>query len=279
MASASPASAALPVSARASESGTGVPGGPSLGGPAMAGPSVGGSSAVAWALSVGAHIVGATMLAGLWQDGRLAEVTVFPVALVHDVGTSEAEASSSATAVAQPLRVAAAEASRPVLNTPTRDGLAAPDPTSPKAKPLQQRRSKPSALEPALQQDARLSAAEVDTAPAHVLSSADGSSAAAVATPSVSAPGGIVSNPPPAYPDSARRRGWEGDVVLLVSVAPDGRCAGVEVVRSSGRAMLDQAAVDAVRLWRFVPAHRGEEPVAAQLEVPVSFRLRDARRG
>ncbi|MBL8671388.1 MAG: energy transducer TonB [Alphaproteobacteria bacterium] len=245
----------------------------------MAGPSVGGSSAVAWALSVGAHIFGATMLIGLWQDGRLAEVTVIPVALVHDVGTSEAESSSSATTVVQPMRVATAEASRPELNVPPREGLAAPDSTPPKTKPLQQKRSKPSALEPALQQDARLSAAQVDRAPAQVLSSADGSSASAVATPAVSAPGGIVTNPPPAYPDSARRRGWEGDVVLLVRVAPDGRCAGVEIVRSSGRAILDEAAVDAVKLWRFVPARRGEEPVAAQLEVPVSFRLRDARRG
>jgi protein TonB len=47
----------------------------------------------------------------------------------------------------------------------------------------------------------------------------------------------------------------------------------VQVRDSSGHPRLDEAARRAVQTWRFVPAKRGEEPVAAWVLVPVSFRL------
>jgi protein TonB len=84
-------------------------------------------------------------------------------------------------------------------------------------------------------------------------------------------------NPLPPYPLLARRLGKEGVVVLEVLVAIDGHAAEVRVVRSSGFAPLDDAALTTVRdRWRFVPARRGGEPVESRVTVPIRFRLEDA---
>jgi protein TonB len=80
-------------------------------------------------------------------------------------------------------------------------------------------------------------------------------------------------NPKPAYPSMSRRLGEEGRVMLWVMVEADGLPSKVEVRTTSGHARLDQAAVDAVRNWKFVPARRGSEPVSAPVIVPMSFTL------
>jgi protein TonB len=80
-------------------------------------------------------------------------------------------------------------------------------------------------------------------------------------------------NPPPAYPALSRRIGEEGRVLLRVLVSPAGTAEEVQVRTSSGSARLDQAARDAVQRWKFVPARRGEHPVAAWVLIPISFRL------
>ncbi|RDD63028.1 energy transducer TonB [Ferruginivarius sediminum] len=82
-------------------------------------------------------------------------------------------------------------------------------------------------------------------------------------------------NPAPSYPTRARRRGWEGRVVLEVAVAADGTVKAVEVRESSGYAALDRAALDAVRGWRFSPASEDGTSVADKVSVPVRFALRD----
>jgi protein TonB len=86
---------------------------------------------------------------------------------------------------------------------------------------------------------------------------------------------GGEANPWPRYPAAARRRGIEGEVLVRVAVALDGRAERVEVVRSSGSALLDTAAVEALQRWRFEPARAGGQPVAATVEIPVTFRLTD----
>jgi len=78
---------------------------------------------------------------------------------------------------------------------------------------------------------------------------------------------------PPAYPDEARRRGWQGRVVLRVHVSAAGQPTAIEVVESSGYPLLDAAAATAVRGWRFYPARRGETAVPSTLRVPVEFEL------
>jgi len=84
---------------------------------------------------------------------------------------------------------------------------------------------------------------------------------------------GYLNNPPPAYPPLSRRLGEQGRVILRVLVGPQGRADEVQIRDSSGHARLDQAAREAVRGWKFLPAKRGEQPVAAWVLVPVSFRL------
>jgi protein TonB len=80
-------------------------------------------------------------------------------------------------------------------------------------------------------------------------------------------------NLPPAYPRLARRRGYEGLVVLLIRVSTGGMCLSVEVLESSGHTVLDRAAVAAVKKWRFKPASTGAAAVEAEVEVPIRFRL------
>jgi protein TonB len=75
------------------------------------------------------------------------------------------------------------------------------------------------------------------------------------------------------YPKRALRRGLEGTVELRVLVNRTGRVERVVLVRSSGIAILDEAAQAAVAQWRFVPALRGGEPVAAWTRRTIRFQL------
>lgn len=81
-------------------------------------------------------------------------------------------------------------------------------------------------------------------------------------------------NTPPLYPAESRKAGEQGTVLLSVLVAEDGRPAGVQIQKGSGYARLDEAAVAAVKRWRFKPAVAGGRKVAARVEVPVRFRLK-----
>ncbi len=74
-------------------------------------------------------------------------------------------------------------------------------------------------------------------------------------------------NPPPDYPWLARRRGWQGVVAIFVHVDSAGAVTAAAVARSSGHEVLDQAALEAVRGWRF----RGG---VGETTVEVEFRLR-----
>jgi protein TonB len=79
----------------------------------------------------------------------------------------------------------------------------------------------------------------------------------------------------PDYPPSSRRLGIEGTVRVRVLVGADGRPREVTVKQGIGDAALDEAALLAVRRWRFEPARRNGEPVAATVVVPIQFRLVD----
>jgi protein TonB len=80
-------------------------------------------------------------------------------------------------------------------------------------------------------------------------------------------------NPAPIYPPRARRDGTQGKVLLEVAVTADGQARAVEIKRSSGSSLLDDAAKEAVGRWRFVPAKLGEAAVDATVIVPVEFKL------
>ena len=80
-------------------------------------------------------------------------------------------------------------------------------------------------------------------------------------------------NTPPAYPSDARRKGIQGTVLLSVRVSHEGMAETVHIERSSGSGILDEAARVAVTSWRFVPARRGGQSVAANVTVPIVFRI------
>jgi len=82
-----------------------------------------------------------------------------------------------------------------------------------------------------------------------------------------------LDNPAPEYPVLSRRLREQGRVVLRVLVNGDGGADEAHVIVSSGHARLDASARETVRRWKFVPAKRGAEPVAAWVLVPVSFGL------
>lgn len=78
---------------------------------------------------------------------------------------------------------------------------------------------------------------------------------------------------PPKYPQAALDAKVEGDVLLRVLVAADGKVEQIEIDRSTGSAALDQAAVTAVRAWRFNPGNSGDAPVPSWIGVPITFSL------
>jgi periplasmic protein TonB len=99
---------------------------------------------------------------------------------------------------------------------------------------------------------------------------------AIVAPPVITAPifaADYLDNPAPYYPPLSRRAGEQGRVVLRVLVSAGGRSDEVQIRTSSGHTRLDDAARETVRRWRFVPAKRGDQPIAEWVLIPISFRL------
>lgn len=82
-----------------------------------------------------------------------------------------------------------------------------------------------------------------------------------------------LQNPAPAYPAMSRKLHEEGKVFLQVRVTATGIAEHVQIKQGSGYPRLDEAALNTVRQWRFIPARRGDEAVPASVVVPIVFRL------
>lgn len=82
-----------------------------------------------------------------------------------------------------------------------------------------------------------------------------------------------ANNPHPKYPMQARRRHMEGLVVLTVHVNEDGRVAEARVKTSSGYELLDDSALETVRLWRFEPSRQDGSAAASWTDVRINFHL------
>lgn len=130
----------------------------------------------------------------------------------------------------------------------------------------------------------------VDAPPPAVTSAPEAASAPALidmAPPTVNATGraealelphinvAYLSNPRPAYPPIARKLGLEGLVVLHVQVSAEGMPEKVAVAQTSGAPVLDEAALKAVHGWKFMPARRGDIPIAHVVNVPIRFQLKN----
>lgn len=84
-----------------------------------------------------------------------------------------------------------------------------------------------------------------------------------------------LNNPRPPYPMVARRMGYHGKVILNVEVLAEGKAGQVLLYQSCGHDILDNAALQTVKTWRFTPARRLGQPVTQWFLVPIKFSLED----
>lgn len=245
-------------------------------------------STVQWgslAFVAGAHAAGLLALSGLGgpapaqlplsAPATLSVRLIAPPAPAAPPSVTPVPVKAPPVATVAPHSTVAKPATRPARPTP------APQPTSPRPSPAP---VLPAETSPHPDDPPRVADAAPSSSPSGSAAAPDTSSATpappalqgpSVAVTPASFDAAYLHNPAPTYPRSSRRRGDEGKVILKVHVLGDGSADAVEVAESSGHSRLDEAAREAVRNWRFVPAQQGEAPVDSWLRVPIVFRLDD----
>ena len=83
----------------------------------------------------------------------------------------------------------------------------------------------------------------------------------------------MIKSEQPPYPKMARERGWEGTVMLRLTINTRGMVEKVKTQKSSGHTELDESAMQSVKGWRFDPAKDGEFPVSTVVDLPIRFNL------
>jgi TonB family protein len=81
-------------------------------------------------------------------------------------------------------------------------------------------------------------------------------------------------NPKPLYPQEAREKGYQGEVMLKAEVLANGQVGQVEVKKSSGYKLLDRSASATVKQWKFIPAKKGKEEIPFWVNIPIKFQLK-----
>jgi len=81
----------------------------------------------------------------------------------------------------------------------------------------------------------------------------------------------LVKKVPPVYPSQARRMGIQGAVEILANIGKDGNITSVKLV--SGDKILGQAALDAVKQWKYKAYYLDGQPVDFQTQITVKFTL------
>lgn len=79
------------------------------------------------------------------------------------------------------------------------------------------------------------------------------------------------------YPPLARRKGWQGIVILELRIEADGRISRLHVNATSGYPVLDRAAVESLQLASVTQAGQWLDGEAVDILVPVEYRLVDTR--
>jgi TonB family protein len=64
----------------------------------------------------------------------------------------------------------------------------------------------------------------------------------------------IIKNTPPTYPRIARKRGWQGEVELLMHITPNGIVKTIDVLSSTAHIILTKSAVESAKSWLFSPS-------------------------
>ena len=81
----------------------------------------------------------------------------------------------------------------------------------------------------------------------------------------------MISSVPPTYPPMAKTQRVSGDVRIDALIDASGRVSSMKVI--SGPSLLHQAAMEALRQWKYQPASLDGKPVAMHLTVTIQFRL------
>ena len=84
-------------------------------------------------------------------------------------------------------------------------------------------------------------------------------------------PARMISSVPPVYPALAKTQHISGDVRVDALIDATGRVTTMKVI--SGPSLLHQAAMDALRQWKYQPASLDGKPASMHLTVTIQFRL------
>lgn len=82
-----------------------------------------------------------------------------------------------------------------------------------------------------------------------------------------------LNNPAPTYPLLSKQLKEEGSVLLNVLVNENGQAEKITLLKSSGFSRLDNAAIAAVKNWRFSPAVKNQKLQASFVQIPINFIL------
>lgn len=86
---------------------------------------------------------------------------------------------------------------------------------------------------------------------------------------------GSENNPHPNYPFLARKKGWEGRVIIQANIDKKGNVKFIKVSESSGFKILDDVSVKTLKTWKFKPAMLGSKFVDDTVYIPVKFVLKN----
>jgi len=213
----------------------------------------------------------ARLLAALRPGQRWFALVVFALALIlglvastiwmHTRATQPAPATAGATIPSDPTH--------PPLPTPMPGALSTLPPAQQQAPGAAYIASNPATAEPAAATDG-----VPDSTPAAQASTASPADAAPEEGDSEAQ---VIERSEPNYPIESLNAREEGEVRLQVALDALGHVEDVRIVDSSGSRMLDRAAMESVRSWRFRPARRAGEAIASMTNVSVDFHLDEQR--
>lgn len=227
--------------------------------------------ALAVAVSVAVHLLAVVVLPG-WRKAQLEPQRPLEVRIVPPV--------PEAAKIEPPPRVKLPPPPPPAARTPLPKPQPKPAPVQPAAVPerkpvlaLPESAAPPTPSFTVPQQPAEAPAAAPATAASAPSAAAAGPAREPVATTSAVYNAAYLGNAPPRYPPMARRNGIEGTTLVRVLVSKEGRALQVALDKTSGSSVLDNAALEQAKTWKFAPARRGQEAVEQWVTMPFVYKL------
>jgi protein TonB len=89
----------------------------------------------------------------------------------------------------------------------------------------------------------------------------------------------LVKQTVPVYPEEARKKGIQGEIMVQILVGTDGSVKEATIVSNkTGSKDFEKAALDAVKQWKFEPGKLDGKPVEVNVVVPIKFKLDDEKK-